>query len=141
MKTLETTLAEIFGLDEINLPAPNSKDKLIAIISSEEKIKTSFKIFNAFIEEYEKAKDDIQAKTILIDALKKHLEDFDSFITNKEKELFNTFRNHISLVRIQLKGKVKEVYDKAKEIVELNANNWGYSIEKERKNYLRSFFL
>ena len=49
MKTLETTLAEIFGLDEINLPAPNSKDKLIAIISSEEKIKTSFKIFYALL--------------------------------------------------------------------------------------------
>lgn len=123
MKTLEMTLAEIIGFDNVNLSLEKGDKKITAVISSEKTISNFYKLFIAFVDEFQKTEQDCESKKILSSSLKQILQNFDDILKEKKANLEKIFCEVNPIIQLNLSGEVKNIYNKVKEIVDLYSNN------------------
>lgn len=123
MKTLEITLAEIIGFDSVNLSLEKGNKKITATISSKNTISNFYKLFIAFVNEFQNNENDYEAKRILSNSLKQILQSFDDKLKEKKAKLEKIFGEVNPTIQLNLSGEVKNIYNKVKEIVDLYSDN------------------
>lgn len=123
MKTLEMTLAEIIGFDSVNLSLEKGDKKITATISSKNTISNFYKLFIAFVNEFQNNENDYEAKRILSNSLKQILQNFDDKLKEKKANLGKIFCEVNPTIQLNLSGEVKNIYNKVKEIVDLYSDN------------------
>ena len=123
MKTLEITLAEIIGFDSVNLSLEKGDKKITATISSEKTVSNFYKLFVAFVNEFQNTENDYEAKRILSNSLKQILQNFDDKLKEKKANLEKIFCEVNPTIQLNLSGEVKNIYNKVKEIVDLYSDN------------------
>ncbi len=123
MKTLETTLAEIMGFDSVKLSLEKEDKKIMAVISSEKTVLNFYKLFEVFVDEFQNTENDYESKKILSNSLKQILQNFDDVLREKKANLEKIFCEVNPTIQLNLSGEVENIYDRAKEIVNLYSNN------------------
>ena len=123
MKTLEITLAEIIGFDNVNLLFNKEDKRITAVISSEKTISNFYKLFVVFVNEFQNTENDYEAKRILSNSLKQILQNFDDILKERKANLEKIFCEVNPIIQLNLSGEVKNIYNKVKEIVDLYSDN------------------
>lgn len=103
--------------DNITLQQSSSGNKLICVISTKDHAENFFNSALAYIEEYYKEDSTEKEKKIFANELNKIVGIFDNYLNEQVNYLKNLFVKNISDVDIKIEGEVKDIYDKARHII------------------------
>ncbi len=111
-------LGYLFGFDRIEINRINDSTlEMRAIISSEETVLNYYKLFLAYINEIEMAKNDPEALLAFKEHLIKCKEAFDNRIESACNEIKTKFEKFKVEMTLSYEGEVKKVYGKVSELV------------------------
>lgn len=108
----------LFGFDRLEINRVNeSVITMKAVISSGDTVINFYKIFQSYIHEIEKAKNDLRDLMLFKGQLAEHKKVFDQRMENTRQDIINTFKNFEVEIVLSYEGEFKTVYDKVSELV------------------------
>lgn len=111
-------LGRLFGFDHLEINRiDESTLEMKAIISSEKTVLNYYKIFLAFINEIEKAKNDPRALSVFKKNLTEYKSAFDNHMEAVCKEIEDAFKKFKVDITLSYEGEFKTVYSKVSQLV------------------------
>ena len=110
-------IGKIFGVDYIEiLPKNELKFKVNAVVMHPTIITNFYKLFNSFIDEMERAKNETPALNIFKQNLIHSKKQFDVSMEKIRANIAGAFKNNAE-VSLEYKGEIKEIYEKVSELI------------------------
>lgn len=110
-------IGKIFGVDYIEiLPKNELKFKVNAVVMHPTTITNFYKLFNSFIDEMERAKNETPALNIFKQNLIHFKKQFDVSMEKIQENIAEAFKNNAE-VSLEYKGEIKEIYEKVSELI------------------------